>query len=64
MAATADKSAELQGLAVVGVDIDTVKSQLEEYKVSISNLVTSSECMITLIYFPLKCNLLPITAEL
>lgn len=36
MAGIADKSAELQELAVVGVDIDTVKSQLEEYKVSIN----------------------------
>lgn len=45
MAAIAVKSAELQGLAVVGVDIDTVKSQMEEYKVSIINLLKSIICV-------------------
>ncbi len=33
MAAIADKKGELAGLGDVGGDIDTVKSQLEEYKV-------------------------------
>ena len=35
MAAIAGKSEELQELATVGVDIDVVKSQLEEYKVCV-----------------------------
>ncbi len=33
MAAIADKRGELEGLGDVGGDIDTVKAQLEEYKV-------------------------------
>ncbi len=33
-----EKAAELDQLEVVGVDIDTVKTQLEEYKVYISRL--------------------------
>ena len=35
MVAIAGKSEELQELATVGVDIDVVKSQLEEYKVCV-----------------------------
>jgi len=35
MAAIAGESEELQQLATVGVDIDTVRSQLDDYKVHI-----------------------------
>ena len=35
MAAIAGESEELQQLATVGVDIDTVRSQLDDYKVCV-----------------------------
>lgn len=41
MAETEEKKKELGGLEVVGADIDTVKTQLEDYKVRLSILLAS-----------------------
>ena len=45
MAAIAGESEELQQLATVGVDIDTVRSQLDDYNVCVCVCVCLCLCM-------------------
>jgi len=50
MVAFAGENEELQQLATVGVDIDTVRSQLDDYKVCVCGCVCVCVCFFMFVY--------------